>query len=165
MRVPRRVAQAKRKPRRDASGRNLRGEWFSPGELLHDVGERGKNKAQVLLGQSGTQEDAKLMPQTLVVEVEGTTNPGGAILWGAQLHPLESLNNGAGVGCAGRADRTGICSSPSLAVTMKSRLPKRTSALGTHPPEWLAIRSLKRSTRHAQGPIPVRQLSVFRTVD
>jgi hypothetical protein len=38
--VPHRVAQAKRKPRRDAPGLDLRGEWFSPGELRRDVGER-----------------------------------------------------------------------------------------------------------------------------
>jgi hypothetical protein len=39
MRIPRRVAQANRKPCRDAPVRDLWGEWFSPGDLRCDVGE------------------------------------------------------------------------------------------------------------------------------
>jgi hypothetical protein len=92
--VPRRIAQAKRKPRQDAPGRDLRGEWFSPEELCRDVGEREENKAQVLLGRLGTKEDAELMPESLVVEIERRAVPGITILQGVQLQSFEVLNDG-----------------------------------------------------------------------
>jgi hypothetical protein len=86
----------------------------SPGELHCDIGEREENMVQVLLGRSGTQEDAELMLQTLVVEVEGPTNPGDAILRGAQPHSLERPDNGVEVGGAGGADRSmNLLQSPS----------------------------------------------------
>jgi hypothetical protein len=94
MRVPRRIAQAKRKPHRDAPGRDLWGEWFSPKELCHDVGEREESEVQVLLGRSGTQEDAELMAESLVVEIERRAVPEVAILQGVQLQSSEVLNYG-----------------------------------------------------------------------
>jgi hypothetical protein len=152
MHVFRRVAQAKRKPCRDTPSQDLRGEWFSTGKLHRNIGEREKNEAQVLLGRLGTQEDAVLMPQTHVVELEGPTKPEGAILHSAQPHPLESLDNGVEVGGMGGADRnTNLLESP-FRGDDESKLRKRTSAPGAHPAVWLAIRSLKRSTRCAKAP-------------
>jgi hypothetical protein len=49
---------------------------------------------QVLLGQSGTLEDAELMPEPLVVEIERWAVPGIAILQGMQLQSSEVLNDG-----------------------------------------------------------------------
>jgi hypothetical protein len=60
---------------------------------------------QVLLGQLGTHEDAELTPQLLVIEIEEPATPEGAIAWGAQPQPLESLDNGVKVGGVGVADR------------------------------------------------------------
>jgi hypothetical protein len=97
MRVPRCIAQTKMKPCRDAPGQDLWGEWFSHRELHHDVGEREKNEAYVLLGQSRTQEDMELTPQTLVVEVEGRTNPGGMILQVRSRIPLKASTMGSGL--------------------------------------------------------------------
>jgi hypothetical protein len=71
---------------------------------------------QVLLGQLGSQEDAELTPQTLVVEVGGGggVTPGGAILRGTQLHPLKSLDNRVDVGGAsGVNQNTNLLPSPS----------------------------------------------------
>jgi hypothetical protein len=47
-----RVAQAKRERCQNAPGQDLRGEWFSSGELRHHVGEQEEYVMQGLLGRS-----------------------------------------------------------------------------------------------------------------
>jgi hypothetical protein len=55
-----------------------------------------------------------------------------------------------------------LASSPSL-VAMKSRLPKRTYAPGTHPMSWQAIQGLvMEATKRAKAPYLARQLLVSR---
>jgi hypothetical protein len=109
---------------------------------------------QILLGRSGTQEDAELTPQTLVVKVGG----GGALSPEARSSrarcciPSKASTMGSRLTVWVGRTGTRICSSPPSVVTMKCRLPKRTSAPEAHPPTWLAIRSLKRSARCAKAP-------------
>jgi hypothetical protein len=79
------IAQAKAKHYRGAPDHDLRGEWFSSGELHRDIGKPEENLMQVLLGWSGTQEGMEPTPQPLVIEIGEPATLRGAILWGAQL--------------------------------------------------------------------------------
>jgi hypothetical protein len=69
---------------------------------------------QILLGRSGTQEDAKLRPQPLVIEIEEPIALGSAIPRRVQAQLLISLDNGVKVGGAGGVDRkVNLLESPS----------------------------------------------------
>jgi hypothetical protein len=103
--------------------------------------------------------------QPLATEIEGPAALGGAILQGGQPQPPESLNDGVEVGGVRGSDRNVNHLQPPLMATMKSRLSKRTSAPGAHPPAWLATRSFVESTRCAKALYLARQVSVFQTAD
>ena len=57
---PHGIAQTKRERCRGVPGEIFQGERLSSGKLRHDVGEREGEVAQVLSGQSGSQEVTEL---------------------------------------------------------------------------------------------------------
>jgi hypothetical protein len=63
------VTQAKRKRCQGALGQDCQGEQFFARKLCHDIDKRKGEAAQILPGWLGSQEDAELTLQPLVVEI------------------------------------------------------------------------------------------------
>jgi hypothetical protein len=57
---PRSIAQTEWKRYWGVPDKASQGEWFSSGKLRHDIGEREREAAQILLGWSRSQEGVKL---------------------------------------------------------------------------------------------------------